>query len=183
MRLRERVSGEQIKYEAARQQGEGIPTLPGAPPPLRHRGQIPPAARGCAGGGAGRRRGPGGGWCSGPVGARARGTPTLRKGTIPSLEMACRRRGAPVRLCSPAPHVEKKEPMTMTHGDGHARVPTTRFPLTASPNLRGHRRHPRLHPVAKPREHRCHGGKSQPPPRQVGHRGTLLRAGTGPGLR
>ena len=23
----------------------------------------------------------------------------------------------------------------MTHGDGHARVPTTRFPLTASPNL------------------------------------------------
>lgn len=65
------------------------------------------------------------------------GSPTLRKGTIPSLEMACRRRGAPVRLCNPAPQVEKKEPMTMTHGDGHARVPTTRFPLTASPNLRG----------------------------------------------
>lgn len=56
---------------------------------------------------------------------------------MPSLEMACRRRGAPVRLCSPAPHVEKKEPITMTHGDGHARVPTTRFPLTASPNLQG----------------------------------------------
>lgn len=78
----------------------------------------------------------------GAVGAQgrqcwARGMPTLRKGTIPSLEMACRRRGAPVRLCRPAPQVEKKEPMTMTHGDGHARVPTTRFPLTASPNLRG----------------------------------------------
>lgn len=27
----------------------------------------------------------------------------------------------------------------MTHGDGHARVPTTRFPLTASPNLWGTR--------------------------------------------
>lgn len=56
---------------------------------------------------------------------------------MPSREMAWRRRGAPVRLCSPAPHVEKKEPMTMTQGDGQASVPTTRFPLTASPNLRG----------------------------------------------
>lgn len=50
--------------------------------------------------------------------------------------MACNSRGAPVRLWRPAPHVEKKEPITITHGEGQARVPTTRFPLTASPNLR-----------------------------------------------
>lgn len=54
---------------------------------------------------------------------------------MPSREMAWSRRGAPVRLCSPAPQVEKKEPMTMTQGDGQARVPTTRLPFTASPNL------------------------------------------------
>lgn len=52
-----------------------------------------------------------------------------------SLAMACSSRGAPVRLCSPAPHVEKNDPMTMTQGEGHESVPTTRFPLTASPNL------------------------------------------------
>lgn len=55
---------------------------------------------------------------------------------MPSLAMACNSRGAPVRLCRPAPHVEKKEPITITHGEGQASVPTTRFPLTASPNLR-----------------------------------------------
>lgn len=54
---------------------------------------------------------------------------------MPSREMACSRRGAPVRLCSPAPQVEKKDPMTMTQGEGQASVPTTRLPLTASPNL------------------------------------------------
>lgn len=52
-----------------------------------------------------------------------------------SLAMACSSRGAPVRDCSPAPTVEKKEPMTMTHGEGQDSVPTTRFFLTASPNL------------------------------------------------
>lgn len=56
---------------------------------------------------------------------------------MPSREMACSRRGAPVRLCSPAPQVEKKDPMTITQGDGQARVPTTRLPFTASPNLEG----------------------------------------------
>lgn len=40
-----------------------------------------------------------------------------------------------MRLCSPAPHVEKKEPITITHGDGQDKVPTTKFPFTASPNL------------------------------------------------
>lgn len=43
-----------------------------------------------------------------------------------SLAMACRRRGAPVSDCSPAPTVEKNEPITMTHGEGHESVPTTR---------------------------------------------------------
>lgn len=61
--------------------------------------------------------------------------PTRRKGMMLSLAMACRSRGAPVSDCSPAPHVEKKEPITMTQGVGQARVPTTRFPLTESPNL------------------------------------------------
>lgn len=60
---------------------------------------------------------------------------TLRKGMMLSLAMAWSSRGAPVRDCSPAPTVEKNEPMTMTHGDGHDSVPTTRFFLTASPNL------------------------------------------------
>lgn len=62
-------------------------------------------------------------------------TLTCRKGTMPSREMACSRRGAPVRLWSPAPQVEKKEPMTMTQGEGQASVPTTKLPFTASPNL------------------------------------------------
>lgn len=52
-----------------------------------------------------------------------------------SLAIACKSRGAPVRDCRPAPTVEKKEPMTITHGDGQERVPTTKFFLTASPNL------------------------------------------------
>lgn len=52
-----------------------------------------------------------------------------------SLAIACRSLGAPVRDCRPAPTVEKKEPITMTHGDGQDRVPTTKFFLTASPNL------------------------------------------------
>ncbi|RLW01229.1 hypothetical protein DV515_00008240 [Chloebia gouldiae] len=60
---------------------------------------------------------------------------TQRKGMMLSLAMACSSRGAPVRLCRPAPQVEKKEPMTMTHGEGHDRVPTTKFLFTASPNL------------------------------------------------
>lgn len=52
-----------------------------------------------------------------------------------SLAMACSSRGAPVSDWRPAPHVEKKDPTTMTQGVGQARVPTTRFPLTESPNL------------------------------------------------
>ena len=62
---------------------------------------------------------------------------TRRKGMMLSLAMACNRRGAPVRLCRPAPQVEKKDPMTMTQGEGQANVPTTRFLLTPSPYLQG----------------------------------------------
>jgi len=53
-----------------------------------------------------------------------------------SFAIACSSRGAPVRLCKPAPQVEKKDPITMTHGEGHERVPTTKFLFTASPYLR-----------------------------------------------
>lgn len=60
---------------------------------------------------------------------------TRRKGMMLSLAMACNKRGAPVRLWRPAPHVEKKEPTTMTQGEGQAKVPTTRFLLTPSPYL------------------------------------------------
>lgn len=61
---------------------------------------------------------------------------TCRNGTMPSRAMACNRRGAPVRLCSPAPQQEKKEPITITQGEGHDSVPITRFPFTESPNLK-----------------------------------------------
>lgn len=60
---------------------------------------------------------------------------TCKKGTMPSRAMACSRRGAPVKLCSPAPQQEKKEPITITQGEGHDNVPMTRFPFTESPNL------------------------------------------------
>lgn len=60
---------------------------------------------------------------------------TFRKGTMPSRAMACSRRGAPVKLCSPAPQQEKNEPITITQGDGHDSMPITRFPFTESPNL------------------------------------------------
>lgn len=78
--------------------------------------------------------------CEGPGAPRLWGSTeelTRRKGMMLSLAMACNRRGAPVRLCSPAPQVEKKEPMTMTQGEGQANVPTTRFLLTPSPYLQG----------------------------------------------
>lgn len=52
-----------------------------------------------------------------------------------SFAIACSSRGAPVRLCKPAPQVEKKDPITMTHGEGQERVPTTKFLFTASPYL------------------------------------------------
>lgn len=61
--------------------------------------------------------------------------PTCKKGTMPSRAIAWSRRGAPVRLCRPAPQQEKKEPITITQGEGQESVPMTRFPFTESPNL------------------------------------------------
>ena len=54
---------------------------------------------------------------------------------MPSRAIACNSRGAPVKLCSPAPQQEKNEPITMTQGEGQDSVPITRFPFTESPNL------------------------------------------------
>ena len=59
----------------------------------------------------------------------------LRKGIIWSLEMAWRRRGAPVKDWSPAPMVESKDPISTTLGWGQAMLPTTRLPPILSPNL------------------------------------------------
>lgn len=41
----------------------------------------------------------------------------------------------PVRDCSPAPTVDKNEPMITTKGWGHARSATAKPPPTLSPNL------------------------------------------------
>lgn len=60
---------------------------------------------------------------------------------MPSRAIACSRRGAPVKLCKPAPQQEKNEPITITHGEGHDNVPITRFPFTESPNLQSKRNH------------------------------------------
>ena len=59
-----------------------------------------------------------------------------RKGMIPSLEMACRSLGAPVRDWRPAPMVESREPTSTTFGWGQAMLPTTRDPPILSPNLK-----------------------------------------------
>jgi hypothetical protein len=52
-----------------------------------------------------------------------------------SRAIACRRRGAPVRLCNPAPVVDKKAPMYITHGDGHDNSATVNLSPMLSPNL------------------------------------------------
>lgn len=57
-------------------------------------------------------------------------TLTCKNGMMPSRAMACNSRGAPVRLWSPAPQQEKNEPITMTQGDGQARIPITGFFFT-----------------------------------------------------
>jgi len=51
-----------------------------------------------------------------------------RKGIISSLAIACSRRGAPVKLCRPAPKVDRKEPIKMTHWLGQAMLATTNLP-------------------------------------------------------
>lgn len=62
--------------------------------------------------------------------------PTCKNGMMPSRAMACSSRGAPVRLWSPAPQQEKNEPITITQGDGQARIPMTGFFFTEKPNLK-----------------------------------------------
>lgn len=84
---------------------------------------------------------------------------TLRKGMMLSLAMACSRRGAPVSDWRPAPHVEKNEPITITQGEGHESVPTTRFPFTESPNLK-HSQSLRNSTSAFPEEKKSHGRKT-----------------------
>ena len=59
-----------------------------------------------------------------------------RKGMIPSFEIAWRRRGAPVKDGSPAPIVDKSEPISTTFGCGQAMFPTTKLPPILSPNLK-----------------------------------------------
>lgn len=59
-----------------------------------------------------------------------------RNGMTSSLAMACSRRGAPVRLCSPAPSVDRNEPIRITHSLGHAMLATTSLPPMEAPNLR-----------------------------------------------
>ena len=70
---------------------------------------------------------------------------------MPSRAMACSRRGAPVRLWSPAPQQEKKEPITMTQGEGQARTPMTGLRFTDKPNLEGSRTRTRAHTHAHTR--------------------------------
>lgn len=58
-----------------------------------------------------------------------------KNGITSSLAMACKSRGAPVKLCRPAPSVDKNEPTKMTHSLGHAMFATTNRPPIDAPNL------------------------------------------------
>lgn len=61
-----------------------------------------------------------------------------KNGMIPSFAMAWSKRGAPVRDCKPAPRVDKKEPISITHWLGQAMFATTSFPPMEEPNLKTH---------------------------------------------
>lgn len=50
-------------------------------------------------------------------------------------KFTCNKRGAPVKLCKPAPNVDKKDPIKMTHSLGHAMFATTSLPPIDCPNL------------------------------------------------
>lgn len=58
-----------------------------------------------------------------------------RKGIISSLAIAWSKRGAPVNDWRPAPRVDKKEPIRITHWLGHAMFATTSLPPIDCPNL------------------------------------------------
>lgn len=57
----------------------------------------------------------------------------LASGTFHFL--TCSKRGAPVKLWSPAPSVERKDPIKITHSLGHAMFATTSLPPIDWPNL------------------------------------------------
>jgi hypothetical protein len=59
----------------------------------------------------------------------------LKNGIISSLDTACNNRGALVKLCRPAPNVDKNAPTKITHLLGQASTLTTSFLLILSPNL------------------------------------------------
>lgn len=50
--------------------------------------------------------------------------------------ITCKRRGAPVKLCKPAPKVDKNDPIKITHWFGQAILATTNFPPIDEPNLK-----------------------------------------------
>lgn len=58
-----------------------------------------------------------------------------KNGITSSFAIACSKRGAPVKLCRPAPSVDKNDPINMTHSFGHAILATTNFPPIDAPNL------------------------------------------------
>ncbi len=66
---------------------------------------------------------------------RKLGANGFRKGIKSSLAIACRRRGALVKLCRPAPRVDKNAPIIITHGFGHASSATTSLLFILTPNL------------------------------------------------
>lgn len=59
----------------------------------------------------------------------------LKNGIVSSLAMACSKRGAPVKLCNPAPNVDRNDPINITHSLGHAMFATTNLPPIEAPNL------------------------------------------------
>lgn len=60
----------------------------------------------------------------------------LKNGITSSLAIAWSNRGAPVKLCKPAPNVDKNDPINITHSFGHAILATTSFPPIDAPNLK-----------------------------------------------
>lgn len=59
----------------------------------------------------------------------------LKNGITSSRAIACNKRGAPVKLCKPAPNVDKNEPIKITHSFGQAIFATTNLPPIDAPNL------------------------------------------------
>lgn len=58
-----------------------------------------------------------------------------KKNKVFQSAITCNNRGAPVKLCNPAPSVDKKDPIKMTHSLGQAMLATTNLPPMLCPNL------------------------------------------------